>query len=45
MLKKDLEVIENEEIKIKQRLSEQSSLLMESLKIERGYLKDKNGAR
>ena len=41
MLKKDLEVIETEETKIKQRLSEQSSLLLESIKMERGQMKDK----
>ncbi len=45
VLKKDLEVIESEEMKIKQRLSEQSSLLMESIKLERGQKRQsKEGA-
>lgn len=39
VLKKDLEVIESEEQKIKQRLSEQSSLLLESIKLEKGQMK------
>ena len=40
VLKKDLEVIESEEMKIKQRLSEQSSILLESIKLERGQIKE-----
>ena len=45
VLKKDLEVIESEEQKIKQRLSEQSSILLESIKLEKGQMKDKSRAR